>query len=299
MKHPKLLFTAHAHDSQRLILEIVGSDGTWQIPIDKDQAERLGKDLVQLSTHEESDVDLLTQFLDELMIDLPGGVLWMGSMPGEQVPEEELPRHSVTLGEGFSVAALPVTQGLYRMIMGENPSVEKGSKKPVESISWFDAIAFCNALSTQQGLEPAYVMEDEKVTWNRESNGYRLPTEAEWEYAARTKDDLYYSGSDQLHKVGWHSGNTDSLPDVGKKNPNHWGFYDLSGGVFEWCWDWNGPYAKDAETDPTGSEIGFERVCRGGAWNLKAWYSRTTCRYAELPEVRVKNIGMRLARNLV
>jgi len=298
MTHPKLLFTVLPHDSQRLLLEILGPDGAWQIPIDKVQAGNLGNQLIELSKEQNTEGASLEQFLDELMISLPAGKLWMGSMPAEKIPEEELPRHPVNLSKNFAVSALPITQGFYRLIMGENPSVDKGSKKPVESVSWFDSVAFCNALSKLQGLEEAYRIEAQKVTWNQEANGFRLLTEAEWEYAARTKDDLHYSGNDHLDRVGWYSENCTELQEVGKKSPNDWGFYDMSGGVFEWCWDWNTSYKNGELSDPTGPAIGFERICRGGSWSKEEWFARTTCRYAELPEMRHHSIGFRIAKNL-
>jgi formylglycine-generating enzyme len=298
MSHPKLLFTALSHDAQRLLLEIVGPEGTWQVPIDKEQAKRLGTELLQLSEGKSSEEEIFSQFIKELMVRLPSGKLWMGSMPSEGIPKEELPRHPVVLKQPYSIASLPVTQGLYRWIMGSNPSLSKGSKKPVETVSWFDALEFCNALSKNQGLQPCYDFEDDTVNWNQAANGFRLPTEAEWEYAARTRDDLHYSGGDRLDAVGWFDGNCNDLSVVGGKASNAWGLYDMSGSVFEWCWDWHAAYSKGELLDPQGPKSGTERVCRGGAWNHGNWFARATCRHCDLPTSRSSSIGFRVARSI-
>ena len=292
MPYPKNLFSAKPYDAQRLLLEIIAQDGTWQLMVEKEQARILGAQLLALS--EGDTVSQVSYFLQNSMVYVPGSTLWMGSMPGENVPSDELPRHPVQVSELY-VSALLVTQGLYRYVMGENPSIEKGSKKPVHAVSWIDALHFCNALSTLDNKDPVYTLTPEGVVWDRSANGYRLPTEAEWEYVARTKDDLFFSGSDSMDDVAWCLENSTELADVGVKQPNAWGIYDLSGLVCEWCWDGFGAYPSDNSSN-LGSLEG-EKVCRGGSWQKEKRYAKPTSRYTQIPTFQ-GDVGIRLLRNV-
>jgi hypothetical protein len=166
----------------------------------------------------------------------------------------------------FWIQTTPVTQDLYQEVMGTNPSSFEGEKQPVENVSWWDALHFCNALSELEGLEPCYVFEgEEEVRWEKGANGYRLPTEAEWEYACRaeTKTDTPLGDitSDQsecpvLDKQAWYGHNAGHYGphEVGLKEANPWGLYGMLGNVFEWCWDW-------------GDEAQTQRSQRGGCWS--------------------------------
>lgn len=291
MSIPKLLFYAHPHNDTHLLLEILGSDGSWQIPIEKEQAAILADKLGSLANDRKRKKDLIPKFLTESMVRLPAGRLWMGSMPAEDIPEDELPRHSVYIARPFFLSTMLVPQGLYREIMDENPSLEKGAKKPVCGVTWFEAIAFCNALSEREGLELAYSFQDGTIRWNANANGYRLPTESEWEYAARTQEDLRFVGADHFEPVAHCVENTDELANIATKKPNEWGFYDMSGLVFEWCWDVYRPYNDDGSYDEKS-----ERVCRGGSWKHSSHFARTTARYSA-PASHKGAIGIRIARN--
>ncbi|MDP2984010.1 MAG: formylglycine-generating enzyme family protein, partial [Candidatus Latescibacter sp.] len=183
------------------------------------------------------------------MVSIPTGIFQMGSNDGDS---DEKPVHSVTLS-AFEMSATEITQGQYKAVIGSNPSRFTGDDNlPVEVVSWNEAVAFCRALSQKTVGE------------------FRLPTEAEWEYACRagttTKYNLGDSESD-LARAGWYHGNSGrKTHPVGQKTPNAWGLYDMHGNVWEWCNDWYGSYSLESAANPTGANIGSERVTRGGCW---------------------------------
>ncbi|WP_276780419.1 SUMF1/EgtB/PvdO family nonheme iron enzyme [Treponema succinifaciens] len=171
-------------------------------------------------------------------------------------------------GKNYSVMKTEVTQKLYESIMGKNPSVFKGENNPVENVSWYDAVEFCNLLSKKIGYEPVYTINGSSVTWNENANGFRLSTVEEWQYAARGGQNYRYSGSDNLDEVGWYEDNSGvKTHPVAQKKPNGYGLYDMSGNVCEWCWDslgGNGHYTCGGSWyDYSGScEVG------NGRWNI-------------------------------
>ncbi len=194
----------------------------------------------------------------------------------------------------FYLSEYLVTQDLYEAVMGENPSRFQGARHPVEQVSWMEAVQFCNALSTQLGRRPVYEIEDAEKGWafpDYAANGFRLPTEAEWEYAARGgryQEPHKYAGSDYLHEVGWYNENShDESKPVGLKLPNALGLYDLSGNVFEWCeddWD-NNLYEKLAgqqlplPVDRDQREENQVHPIRGGSWDFLDYNAAVAYRF--------------------
>ncbi|MDP8220557.1 MAG: SUMF1/EgtB/PvdO family nonheme iron enzyme [Candidatus Stygibacter frigidus] len=212
------------------------------------------------------------------MVFVEGGTFQMGSNDGGS---DEKPVHRVTVSD-FYIGKYEVTQELYESVMGKNPSHFKGSGKdaPIEKVSWYDAVEFCNKLSDKEGLSRCYTGSGKNIDCDFNANGYRLPTEAEWEYAARGGNGskgYKYSGSDDIGSVAWYSSNSGSKThSVGGKKANEMGIYDISGNVWEWCWDWYGDYSSGSQKNPRGSSSGASRVLRGGSWNGDA----SSCRSA-------------------
>ena len=287
------------------------------------------------------------------MVLIPAGAFLMGAHPDDdEADDDEKPRHKVEITKAFYVGKYPVTQKLWKAVMGNNPSRFKGEDRPVEEVSWFDCVDFCNKLSELEGKEPVYqgleahemggYPEDEKalsekVVCNWSANGYRLLTEAEWEYAARApaaatqgarakyppyaarapvsdtqgaraKDLSYaarngayhlYSGSNNVDEVAWYWSNSEGQTHpVGQKKPNGFGLYDISGNVWEWCWDWFGDYSPETQSDPTGGPSCPVRVGRGGSWDNAQVGLRVSRRAKGVPSVRLDNLGFRLGRSL-
>jgi formylglycine-generating enzyme required for sulfatase activity len=231
------------------------------------------------------------------MVLVEGGTFEMGSANGL---DNETPVHQVRISS-FYMSKYEVTQQEYQAVMGINPSYFKGDNLPVETVSWYEAIEYCNKLSVKEGLTPAYRGSGDSVVCDLKASGYRLPTEAEWEYAAKggSRETMVYeySGSNSVDAVGWHRGNSgETTHPVGGKVPNSLGLYDMSGNVWEWCWDWYGDYGSGAQTDPVGAVSGALRVRRGGSWFGYGWYARSAYRYYFTPSSRYGNLGFRLVR---
>ncbi len=238
------------------------------------------------------------------MVKLPGGTFLMGSAESDdQAYGSEKPQHKVTVSD-FAMSRYLVTRQLYRELMKEMPSEwqkdQDDDRLPANYVDWFDAVKFCNVLSEQQGLQPCYRIKGKQVEWSREANGYRLPTEAEWEYAVRAGTTTrWFCGDkpDKLEQYAWFDKNAGSrVHPVGERERNPWGLYDLAGNVWEWCWDWYGAYSSDAVPDPVGPPAGDYRVLRGGAYWNEARYLRSAARLWDAPGIRLSFIGFRCVR---
>ena len=237
-----------------------------------------------------------TGTLSHELVNIPRGTFEMGALEGDvQAVDSEKPRHQVTISRDFFVGKYPVTQGLYESVMGKNPSNFKGSTKPVENVSWYDAVSFCNKLSALEGRELVYTIDGTNVRCNFDAKGYRLLTEAEWEYCARSGQRFKYSGSDTVDDVAWYSRNSgkETHP-VGLKKPNGFGLYDMSGNVYEWVWDFYGGYSSGTQVDPQGPTSGSDRVYRGGSWHNSAPFVRVSNRRGYTPASTDSGLGFRL-----
>ena len=193
--------------------------------------------------------------------------------------------------------------------MNKSPSHFKGDTHPVENVSWSEAVLFCNKLSEKEGLQPVYsfpkpfVNTDDwakKVRMSHQANGYRLPTEAQWEYAARGGEEHFYAGSHEMDEVAWHRNNShDKTQPVGLKKVNGFGLHDMSGNVWEWVWDRYEDYSSEAKTDPAGPNTGSRWGNRGGSWFSLAKDLRVSFRSDYAPSRRGRHLGFRLARTVV
>ena len=256
---------------------------------------------------------VLTNSLDMKLVLIPKGTFMMGSPPDEKDSEEDERRHEVTISRDYHLGMHEVTQAQYKKIMGKNPSKFQGdavaerhpetnrvvkevdsANHPVEQVSWEDAVEFCQRLSA--------LPEEKKA-----GRVYRLPTEAEWEYACRAGTKTAYSFGSQLNGRqancdGTVPYGTDSegpylekTTPVGKYQANAWGLYDMHGNVWEWCADWYGEYPKGSATDPRGPEDGSHRVIRGGSWYNGAVICRSAYRFRLDPSLRISFLGFRVA----
>ncbi|MDQ1266640.1 MAG: hypothetical protein QG635_1792 [Bacteroidota bacterium] len=243
-------------------------------------------------------------------VEIPSGSFIMGSDLYEGY-DNESPAHSVTLSRSFLMSKYEITQKQWTSLMSFNPSTFKNKivysnadNLPISNITWFEAVDFCNKLSDYEGLKRCYSGEAPDIVCDWTANGFRLPTEAEWEYACRggttTK---FYTGDDEagLAAAAWYYGNRDTVPhEVGLKLPNTFGLYDMLGNVSEWCWDWW--YARfDSSTaaDPKGIESGPGRIQRGGTWISSAACCRASFRYYYGEPARAYFFaGLRLVRNM-
>ncbi len=215
------------------------------------------------------------------MVKVEGGTFMMGATKeqGKDAESDEKPAHQVTLGD-YHIGKYEVTQAEWEAVMGKNPvKYDKGDNRPVQNVSWEDCRKFIKKLNSLTGLQ------------------FSLPTEAQWEYAARggNKSRGYkYSGSNELGAVAWCNKSGGETHPVGQKQANELGLYDMSGNVWEWCSDWKGSYSSGSQTNPKGAASGSVRVSRGGSYFNEARRCRVSYRSYDAPGHRNRNLGLRL-----
>jgi formylglycine-generating enzyme required for sulfatase activity len=213
-------------------------------------------------------------------VKIPGGTFTIGGIDLYGTESRKDPWPTVTISP-FYMAMFPVTQEEFQEIMGYNPSFEKIDDAPVDGLSWLETVEYCNRLSQRDGLVPAYTINGENVVWNRSANGYRLPTEAEWEYACRAPTTSF---SGERDKFG------------GLEHP--WGLFVMPSDLYEWCWDWYAEYLSGTFTDPDGAASGIHRVMRGGVFFGPSRLERATMRHHDFPNAAGTQLfGFRLVRS--
>jgi formylglycine-generating enzyme len=246
-------------------------------------------------------------FRNEVLVE--GGEFRMGNDTGQR---DERPAHDVII-ESFYMMATEVTFNDYdlyaratRRMLPYDEDWGRGTR-PVIYVSWFDAVEYANYLSRQDDLTPAYDIDCLNVSWNRDADGWRLPTEAEWEYAARgghRSQQTSYAGTNDIDQVAWYGDNSgDRTHRVAQKQANELGLYDMSGNVWEWCWDFYGRdyYSESPRANPSGPTDGMlsMRVLRGGSWIYDSDAARVDYRYYSFHRYAVKSFGFRLVRSAV
>ena len=241
---------------------------------------------------------------------IPPGRFSMGSPPDEEGRQDDELLHPVSLTSGYWMAVTETTQSFFLDVSGQSPSLRKvgecslvgnaaepSGQQPVYCVSWYEALAFANLLSEKEGLSPCYQILTKTAVWKDDCTGFRLPTEAEWEYAAVAQDSYVYSGGNNIDELGWHKTNSLGRSHaVAQKKPNGFGLYDLSGNVSEWVWDRYEEHKNASESDPKGPRKGGYRVIRGGNWSKEKRALRHADRVDFLPFYRLDDTGFRLVK---
>jgi formylglycine-generating enzyme len=275
----------------------------------------------------DSDKPLISDQLCSYTLILPG-IFYQGS-PGDETGREfDEVIHPTMITQPFFLQVTEVTQEEWEAVMGFNPSRFKSRFRPVDSVSWYSIIQFCNRKSEQEGLLPSYIITDDSIIWDKSAEGYRLPTEAEWEYAYRAglslpiyrgrMHSLGLNNCPELAEIAWYAGNSGIEDEFsvdssswkekqydhhragthpcGQKTANCRGLFDMSGNVWEWVWDWYGDYPHGMSIDPEGPNFGTYKILRGGSFRVQPRYCRAAYRNIGNPRIGFNHAGFRCAR---
>ncbi len=295
------------------------AEGAYKVKLEVEDSGELISSMVK-------DVFVNEDSAPEGMVFIVGGLFEMGDSKNEGDYYEK-PVHTVNINS-FYMSKYEVTQKEWKEVMGNNPSCFEGDNRPVEQVNWFDAVEYCNKLSEKEGLEKCYSGSGDAITCDFTKNGYRLPTEAEWEYAARGglegkrfssgetishstngdeqacyrsywKNGVPYYSYDVSPTEGYYQG-ADGTIEVGSFTPNGYGLYDMAGNVWEWCWDWfdDAYYSSSPSDNPIGPSDGAYRVLRGGGWNYIAYRCRIATRHNVSSGYSDDSFGFRVVRSL-
>ena len=249
--------------------------------------------------------------VDSDLIKIQGGTFKMGSKDSDGLADvDEQKEHTVNLNT-FEISKFEVTVWEWKQFIKDNkmkmpvkPTWGWQDNYPINGVTWNEAIAYCNWLSKKEKLQPVYTKKGPNFICNFKANGYRLPTEAEWEFAAKggaSSKSFKYSGSNNLDDVAWHKNKSKGTPHtIGTKLPNELGLYDMSGNVWEWCWDWYNKdfYKQEKGENPRGPEMGDRRSVRGGSWDSQPNYVRPANRISTEPNKTHEFYGFRVARTI-
>jgi formylglycine-generating enzyme len=243
-------------------------------------------------------IDEVETLLD--IVEIPAGTFIMGKDVDD--PWDVAPAHQVTIDFDFYMSTTEITQAQWKKVMaGSNPSKVEylGDDKPVHQVTWHRAVEFCNRLSDMEGLDNCYTINGNEVSCDFSKNGWRLPTEAEWEYCCRAGTTGDFGGSGNIDEMGWTSNNSDfDIQEVAKKQANAFGLYDMHGNVYEWCWDWYSTnyYSESPSVNPTGSDEEIEKVLRGGSFTNDPVLCNSWVRLSVSPTLYNYNWGFRVVR---
>ena len=248
---------------------------------------------------ESTEPQLLKENIPLDMIRVKADTLYMGSIDPDAA-DDEFPLLSIPM-QSYLISAKEISQKEWLMVYDTNPSIYKGENRPVENVSFYDVIEYCNAKSEKDGLTPAYNIHGNEIICDFEVDGYRLPTEAEWEFAAKAgkkESEYIYSGGEVADDVAWYYENSrGGTNEIGLKEPNTLGIYDMSGNVYEWVWNWYGPYSYRTQSLFSGPNSGTDKVLRGGSWYHSEDALRVSKRAYMKPFLKNSYTGFRVVRS--